>query len=68
MISNISKLLEDGDVELRRQAVLEVRGLKGKVPAEEAVRLLLKAMQDPNWRVRKTAIEMLSADYPLRLI
>ncbi len=64
MIEKISKLLEDGDVELRRQAVIDLRSLKDKVPAEDAVRLLLRAMQDPNWRVRKTAIEMLSADYP----
>lgn len=64
MIERLIKQLEDGDDEVRRNAALAVRGIKDSVPVEQTVKLLLKAMQDPNWRIRKTASDILVADYP----
>jgi HEAT repeat protein len=32
---------------------------------DACISLLLKAMEDPNWRVRKTAVEILFDDYPV---
>lgn len=54
---------EGGDIEVRRRAVLELRGK----PAESAVPLLLKAMEDASWRIRKTAAEILTEEFPPEL-
>ncbi len=51
----------EGDTEIRRKAVLELRGRQSTV----AVRMLLKAMEDPSWRVRKAASEILTNEYPV---
>ena len=51
----------DGDTEVRRRAVLELRGKQSTA----AVRLLLKAMEDSSWRVRKAASEILTTEYSL---
>ncbi len=56
------RLLGSEDVEIRKRAV---ESLKDS-PAEYAVPLLLKAMGDASWRVRKTASALLSG-YPLEL-
>ncbi|HXX53430.1 MAG TPA: HEAT repeat domain-containing protein [Thermodesulfovibrionales bacterium] len=55
----MKRLLSDEETEVRRKAVLE---LEGK-PPEASVPLLLKAMEDVSWRVRKTASEVLMGGY-----
>jgi HEAT repeat protein len=58
---NEMKILpNDEDIEVRRKQVLELRG-KG---SEVAVPLLLRAMEDTSWRVRKTASEILGEEHP----
>lgn len=57
----LRKLLDDEDVEVRREAVEKIRGN----PSEAAAELLLKAMKDNNWRVRKAAVEILFEEYPV---
>lgn len=51
----------DKGVELRIQSVFMFRGVK----EDRLVASLLKAMEDLNWRVRKTAVEILLEDYPV---
>ena len=58
---NLEKLLKDTDIEVRKD-VLE--NLRGK-PSDTYISLLLGAMEDASWRVRKTAIEILLSDYPV---
>lgn len=58
-MQDIEKQLEDNDIEIRREAVESLRGAQSDV----SVRLLLKAMRDNSWRVRKTAVEILLQDY-----
>ncbi len=53
--------LSDDQIEARRQAVEHLRGRKD--PA--AVPLLLHAMTDVSWRVRKSAVDILFQDYAL---
>ena len=48
------------NIETKRQAVEKLRGQKD----ESCMSMLLSAMKDVNWRVRKTAVEILSDDYP----
>ncbi len=59
-MEELKKLLTDGDVEVRRRAVLELRGKQPPI----AVPLLLNAMEDSSWRVRKTASEILMEECP----
>ncbi len=54
-IEEIKKRLGDEDEETRRSAVEEL----GKMEGEEVMDLVLSAMADPSWRVRKTAVEAL---------
>ena len=46
--------LESSNAEERREAVLELAGI-----GSESLPLLLRAMGDVDWRVRKTAVEAL---------
>ena len=46
--------LDSGDAEVRREAVLDLAG-----GGSDALPLLLRAMGDVDWRVRKTAVEAL---------
>ncbi|HAM50337.1 MAG TPA: hypothetical protein DCP92_06440 [Nitrospiraceae bacterium] len=55
----IQELLNSEDVEVRRASV---EGLRGKSP-EEAIPLLLKALTDKSWRVRKIATDILTSGY-----
>jgi len=54
-------LLDSEDVEIRREAVERLKG----VISDDSVGLLLKAMRDVSWRVRKTAVDILLDDYPV---
>ncbi len=50
----LGKKLQSSDAEERREAVIDL-GHAGR----NAVPILFRAMDDPNWRVRKTAVEAL---------
>lgn len=62
MIQEAKDLMDDRETETRRKAVEELKGM----PAGRAIPLLIKAMEDTNWRVRKTAA-MIIEGYPLAL-
>ncbi|HXX58258.1 MAG TPA: HEAT repeat domain-containing protein [Thermodesulfovibrionales bacterium] len=61
-MQEIRRLLANMDGEVRRSAL---EGLRGK-PSEEAIPLLLRALEDKSWRVRKTASQILISDCPLQ--
>lgn len=61
-LSEIERQLTHLDDELRRDAVLSLQG-RALQESGETVRLLLKAMQDPNWRIRKEAADILFHGY-----
>jgi HEAT repeat protein len=65
MADELEKRLYEGDVEARREAVLVLSERPSGVAAEEFAKLLLRAMQDQSWRIRKTAVEVLIENYPL---
>ncbi|MFZ5906145.1 MAG: HEAT repeat domain-containing protein [Nitrospirota bacterium] len=54
-------LLKHHDVEVRREALENLRGQEGEKP----VRLLLAAMEDSSWRVRNSAIDILLEGHPV---
>jgi HEAT repeat protein len=56
------KLLSDNDIEVRRVAL---ESLKGKPGDDVCINLLLKAMEDPSWRIRNTAVDILIEEHPL---
>ena len=51
----LDRLLNDKDVEVRRNALETLRGKSG----ETYIRMLLRAMEDVTWRVRNTAMDIL---------
>lgn len=53
--------LNDSDIEERREAVERMRGMKD----ESCIPLLLEAMGDVSWRVRKTAVDILFEEYSI---
>lgn len=57
----LGKLLDNEDVEVRRETVERLRGN----PSDTSIKLLLKAMKDVSWRVRKTAVDILLEGYPV---
>ncbi|MCL4476912.1 MAG: HEAT repeat domain-containing protein [Nitrospirae bacterium] len=59
-MQEMRKFLSDEDVELRRKGVLALR----RRSSDDAIPLLLKAMEDTSWRVRKTAAEILLEEHP----
>jgi HEAT repeat protein len=58
---NLDKLLNDEDVEVRRNALERLRGKSG----EGYIRMLLRAMEDMTWRVRNTAMDILLEEHPV---
>jgi HEAT repeat protein len=58
-VRELNKRISDSSVETRREAVESVKGSRD--PA--CIPLLLKAMEDPSWRVRKTAVDILFEDF-----
>jgi HEAT repeat protein len=60
-MEDMQSSFDDKDVETRRKGVEMLRNR----PSDEAVPVLLKAMEDRNWRVRKTAAEILVSDHPM---
>jgi len=60
-MQELEKLLDNEDVEVRREAVEKIKGN----PSDASIGLLLKAMKDVSWRVRKTAVDILLEEYPI---
>lgn len=58
---DLKKLLKDSDVEVRREAVESIRGKTDG----SLIHLLLSAMEDPSWRVRNSATDILIEEYPV---
>lgn len=59
MRKNLGKHLKSDNTEIRRQAIEELRSTSD----ESDIPLLLEAMKDSSWRVRKTATEILKAQF-----
>lgn len=55
------KFLSDSDIEVRREALEGLRGESGDI----CIGLLLKAMEDPSWRIRNTAVDILIEGHPV---
>ena len=60
-MQELAKQLSDSNIEVRREAVEKMDGLQDR----DCIPLLLTAMKDSSWRVRKTAVDILFQDYPL---
>ena len=60
-MQELIKRISDSSVETRREAVESIKGRKDNT----YIPLLLKAMEDQSWRVRKTAVDILFDDYPV---
>jgi HEAT repeat protein len=60
-MQKLERLLNDSDVEVRREAVEQLRGK----PDKPRIGFLLKAMEDPSWRVRNTATDILIEEYEI---
>ncbi|MEE9524388.1 MAG: HEAT repeat domain-containing protein [Thermodesulfovibrionales bacterium] len=59
MRKNLEKRLKSDNTEIRRQAVDELR----RSTSESDITLLIEAMKDTSWRVRKTATEILKDQF-----
>lgn len=63
-IEDIELKLKSPDIEERRRAALALKGHPAEADSKTVIRLLLIAMQDGSWRVRKTAEDILFDDFP----
>lgn len=64
-LKEISEKLKSMDIDDRRTAVLALKEPPSGVEQKEVIALLIKALQDASWRVRKTVQDILFEDYPL---
>jgi len=64
MTDNIEKMLNAPDDEVRREAALFLREHISSVDPDKAIKMLVQALKDPSWRVRKTAADILVEAYP----
>lgn len=55
------QLGSDNNIEVRRRAVEQMRGMRDA----QCIPLLIKAMTDVSWRVRKSAVDILFGEYGL---
>lgn len=60
-MQDIEQLLKDEDVEVRREAIESLKGRQDNA----CIDLLLNAMEDASWRVRKSATDILLEEYPV---
>lgn len=72
MLDEIEKSLSNEDVEVRREAAIALKGLGSSSPAPArstsrpaVIKLLIRAMHDQSWRVRKTAVRILLEEYEI---
>ncbi len=61
-MQDLESLLKDDDVEVRREALENLRGRPGNF---YVINLLLSAMEDLSWRVRNTATDILLDEHPV---
>ncbi|MEW6675493.1 MAG: HEAT repeat domain-containing protein [Nitrospirota bacterium] len=61
-IQELERLLKDEDIEIRREALENLRGSSGD---PYIISLLLRAMEDTSWRVRNAAIDILLEEHPV---
>jgi HEAT repeat protein len=54
--------LNSFELEIERKR-LSISALKGR-PSKEAMNILIEALKDENWRIRKTALDILLSEYP----
>ncbi len=66
-IDDIRRQFGRRSADTRREAALRLRGRSRGAHADESVALLLDALRDPDWRVRKSSMEVLIGEYPLEL-
>lgn len=60
-MQELIKQLSDTNVEVRRETVEKMRSMSD----DACIPVLLKAMEDASWRVRKTAVNILFDEYPV---
>lgn len=60
-IQNLDRLLNSEDVEVRREAVASLSGKSGDL----YMLMLLRSLEDVNWRVRSTAMDILIEEHPV---
>lgn len=60
-MEELESRINNPDVDVRREAVEGMRGMN----QQSCIPLLLKAMEDSSWRVRKSAVEILLGDYAI---
>ncbi|MBI5101460.1 MAG: HEAT repeat domain-containing protein [Nitrospirae bacterium] len=60
-MQELIKQLSSSNIEVRREVVESMRGVKD----DACIPVLLKAMEDVSWRVRKTAVDILFDEYPV---
>jgi HEAT repeat protein len=63
MTDNLESMFNAPDDEIRREAALYLRNHAGAVETEKAIGMLVHALMDPSWRVRKTAVDILVEAY-----
>src|SRR4030043_2141270 len=61
-MQDLESLLKDDDVEVRREALENLRSRSGN---SYIINLLLSAMEDMSWRVRNTATDILLDEHPV---
>src|SRR4030042_2291053 len=61
-MQDLESLLKDADVEVRREALENLRSRSGN---SYIINLLLSAMEDMSWRVRNTATDILFDEHPV---
>lgn len=61
-MQDLERLLKDDDVEVRREALENLRSRSGN---SYIINLLLSAMEDMSWRVRNTATDILLDEHPV---
>lgn len=60
-MQEIERRLTDGNIETRHEAVEALRGRRDTA----CIPLLIRAMEDMSWRVRKAAVDILFEEYPI---
>lgn len=60
-MQEIERRLTDGSIETRHEAVESLRGRKDAA----CIPLLIRAMEDSSWRVRKSAVDILFEDFSI---
>ena len=65
MTDKLESMFNAPDDEVRREAALYLKEHVGSVDTGRAVSMLVRALMDPSWRVRKTSVDILVQAYPV---